>query len=243
MRPKLEPGCFRAGELGTLGGKCYSLIYVLSERPCLTISINPCTNLNKLFTPFERPEMLSLPIAHLVRKMSSINVAVVGVGLVGSEFISQLLQFPSPSPFKLVSVSSSKSTLFSPSGLSFSSGGWKADLNQSSHAVDLPALIKQLSGLVTPGQRVVLVENTSSEHVAALYPSFLSAGIDVITPNKKAYSGDLALYKKIVESSAATGARFLNEATVGAGLPIISTLKDLVATGDKVLTNVALFSK
>lgn len=92
----------------------------------------------------------------------------------------------------------------------------------------------ELSALVQPGQKVVLVENTSSEDVAKLYPTFLKAGIEVITPNKKAYSGDLALYESILAASLESGARFLNEATVGAGLPIISTLKDLVATGDKV---------
>jgi homoserine dehydrogenase len=161
-------------------------------------------------------------------------VAVVGVGLVGSEFINQLLAFPSPTPFRIVSISSSKYTLFSPTGLSFSSSGWKSDLSKSAGKLDFLKLTRDLAALVTPGQRVVLVENTSSEDVAALYPSFLKAGIDVITPNKKAYSGELSLYDSILTESLESGARFLNESTVGAGLPIISTLKDLVATGDKV---------
>lgn len=163
----------------------------------------------------------------------SVCVAVVGVGLVGGEFINQLLAFPSPSPFRIVSISSSKYTLFSPNGLSFSSSGWKSDLSKSTGKLDLSNLTRDLATLVTPGQRVVLVENTSSEEVAASYPAFLKAGIDVITPNKKAYSGDLSLYNSILLSSLESGARFLNESTVGAGLPIISTLKDLVATGDK----------
>jgi len=106
----------------------------------------------------------------------------------------------------------------------------------------LPQLTRDLAKLVTPGQRVVLVENTSSEEVAALYPSFLKAGIDVITPNKKAYSGELSLYDSILTASLESGARFLNESTVGAGLPIISTLKDLVATGDKVKKIEGVFS-
>ncbi|KAG9105441.1 hypothetical protein FRC07_009277, partial [Ceratobasidium sp. 392] len=78
-------------------------------------------------------------------------------------------------------------------------------------------------------------DNTSSDVIAGLYPSFLSAGIDVITPNKKAYSSDLGLYTRIKEASVRTGARYLIESTVGAGLPIISTLQDLVATGDKII--------
>jgi len=78
-----------------------------------------------------------------------------------------------------------------------------------------------------------VVDNTSSDDVAALYPTFLSGGLSVVTPNKKAYSSSLELYKKIIAASEAADTKYLNEATVGAGLPIIQTLKDLVQTGDK----------
>jgi len=88
----------------------------------------------------------------------------------------------------------------------------------------------------------VLVDNTSSEDVARLYPYFLSKGVNVVTPNKKAFSSELALYDEIVAASLKTGARFYNESTVGAGLPIISTIKDLVATGDKVSKIEGVFS-
>ena len=94
--------------------------------------------------------------------------------------------------------------------------------------------LRELAALVRPGQEVVLVDNTSSNDVAALYPEFLKFGVHVVTPNKKAFSSDLTLYERILAAGLESGARFLNEATVGAGLPIISTLKDLVATGDKV---------
>lgn len=162
------------------------------------------------------------------------RIAVVGVGLVGGEFIKQLLAFPAPSPFRLVSLSSSKSTLFNPDGLAVSSSNWKDELASSGGKPDLQALLRELSALVRPGQEVVLVDNTSSNDVAALYPQFLKFGVNVITPNKKAFSSELSLYEQILSASLESGARFLNEATVGAGLPIISTLKDLVATGDKV---------
>ncbi|OBZ67863.1 putative homoserine dehydrogenase [Grifola frondosa] len=76
------------------------------------------------------------------------------------------------------------------------------------------ALLRQLSALVRPGQDVVLVDNTSSNEVAALYPQFLGAGINVITPNKKAFSAGLDLYERILAASLESGARFLNEATV-----------------------------
>lgn len=88
--------------------------------------------------------------------------------------------------------------------------------------------------MLAAGGKVTVIDNTSSDDVAALYPAFLSGGLSVVTPNKKAYSSSLELYKEIIAASESAGTKFLNEATVGAGLPIIQTLKDLVQTGDKV---------
>ena len=173
------------------------------------------------------------------RRMSSrqIPVAVVGVGLVGSEFISQLCSLKSPSPFSLVAISSSKKLLYDPNGLTFSSSGWHADLLGSLTPLDLQTLISELvenAKLGKNGGKIVLVDNTSSETVASLYPHILRSGITVVTPNKKAFSGDLSLFDDIVAASGQSHARYLNESTVGAGLPIVSALRDMVATGDQV---------
>ncbi len=172
------------------------------------------------------------------------RVAIVGVGLVGAELIRQL-QALQPSPFRLVALSSSKSLLFHPDGLPPSSSqtqthaqstpwDWEAELAASGRKADLQFLLRELAALVRPGQEVVLVDNTSAPNVAALYPSFLRLGVHVVTPNKKAFSGELAMYEQILTAGLESGARFLNEATVGAGLPVISTLKDLVEAGDQV---------
>ncbi|KAI0031360.1 homoserine dehydrogenase-domain-containing protein [Vararia minispora EC-137] len=172
------------------------------------------------------------------------RVAITGVGLVGGEFISQLLIFPAPSPFRIVSLASSKTTLFNPDGLDLTGADakWKESLASPFTKLSLPELTRELSGLVRPGSEVVFVDNTSSDDVARAYPDLLRYGVNVITPNKKAFSSDLELYERILASSAESGARFLNESTVGAGLPIISTLKDLVATGDRVTKIEGVFS-
>ncbi|KAH9478570.1 putative homoserine dehydrogenase [Psilocybe cubensis] len=173
-----------------------------------------------------------------------ILVAVVGVGLVGSELINQLLSIPPPlSPFKLVSLTSSSRSLFtgkeSPIGPNDS---WKSLLASSKAPADLKALTEQLKQLVGEKERVALVDNTSSEEVAAFYPTWLKEGINVVTPNKKAFSGDADLYSKILSASRESGAKFLNEATVGAGLPVIAPLKELLATGDKIIKIEGVFS-
>ncbi|EJC98284.1 uncharacterized protein FOMMEDRAFT_143345 [Fomitiporia mediterranea MF3/22] len=160
-------------------------------------------------------------------------VAIVGIGLVGAEFVDQLLAQPKEL-FQIISLSSSKATLFSADGLSIGPSSWRDAFKQSAIPAVLSALTEELHGLVKAGRKVVLVDNTSAENVANLYPHFLAGGVNVITPNKKAFSASQELFDEIVKAGGQSGARYLNEATVGAGLPIISTLKDLVATGDTV---------
>ena len=169
----------------------------------------------------------------------TVSVSVVGVGLVGSEFVRQLQALPPSHPIRLISLSSSKATVFKPDGIP-PSADWRALLHaaaatrknqEQDHLADLQ---RQLAPLVRSDNAVVFIDNTAAVSVAETYPALLRAGVHVVTPNKKAFSGSQALYDQIVAASREGGAKFLHEATVGAGLPVLSTLKDLVATGDKV---------
>src|SRR5690606_32239867 len=81
----------------------------------------------------------------------------------------------------------------------------------------------------------VVVDCSASDAVAERHAGWLAAGIHVITPNKQAGAGPLPRYQAIREARALGGARFRYEATVGAGLPVISTLRDLLDTGDELL--------
>jgi homoserine dehydrogenase len=168
----------------------------------------------------------------------TVSVSVVGVGLVGSEFVRQLQALPPPHPIRLISLSSSKATVFNPEGIP-PSADWRALLRAAATEKDqdqdhLADLQRQLAPLVRSDNTVVFVDNTAAVSVAETYPALLRAGVHVVTPNKKAFSGSQALYDQIVAASREGGAKFLHESTVGAGLPVLSTLKDLVATGDKV---------
>ncbi|KAH9996708.1 hypothetical protein BJV74DRAFT_883636 [Russula compacta] len=174
----------------------------------------------------------------------TISVAVVGVGLVGSEFLRQLHALPPPHPFRLISLSSSKATIFNPAGI-LPTADWRAllrDAAASTASASPSPSATDLAPLVRSDNAVVFVDNTAAESVAKTYPALLRAGVHVVTPNKKAFSGAQALYDQIVAASRESGAKFLHEATVGAGLPVLSTLKDLVATGDKVTRIEGVFS-
>lgn len=159
-----------------------------------------------------------------------INVAIIGVGLVGTAVIEQIASLPS---LHIVALQNSRKTLLNPSSLS----DWKTALsNSSTSALALPDLVNALAEISTKTSRhTVLVDNTSNDDVASFYPRFLRAGFSVVTPNKKATSGSLALYKDILSATSdPRGPLLYGESTVGAGLPILGTLKDLIATGDQV---------
>jgi homoserine dehydrogenase len=173
---------------------------------------------------------------------SRINVAIIGVGLVGSEVISQLTTVANlKKTFAIVALQNSKKTLLIDPKTADSNAlsDWKTKLtNCSQSALPLPELTSHLSKLEN---HTVVVDNTSNDDVASFYPNFLKAGLSVVTPNKKAFSSSLELYKQILEAAAtpstSTGRTPLlyGESTVGAGLPVLSTLKDIIETGDEVV--------
>jgi homoserine dehydrogenase len=167
-----------------------------------------------------------------------------GVGGVGTAFLNQLARLPNAP--KLILLARSSQTLLSPTpsySPSIPAAEWKT-------AVETPSLTK--SGALTPDEiasylasapgRSVLVDNTSDPALASSYPVFLRKGISIVTPNKKGFSSDLSLWKDIFASAAEGKALVYHESTVGAGLPVISTLKDLVATGDEVTRIEGVFS-
>jgi aspartokinase/homoserine dehydrogenase 1 len=88
----------------------------------------------------------------------------------------------------------------------------------------------------------VIIDCSASDDVAEHYPRWLGAGIHVVTPNKRANSGPLERYDDLHEARRAAGSHYLYEATVGAGLPIIQTLRDLRETGDDIRRIEGIFS-
>ena len=88
----------------------------------------------------------------------------------------------------------------------------------------------------------MIIDCTADEGVARHYADWLKAGIHVVTPNKKANSGPLDYYESLKSARKAGSSSYLYEATVGAGLPVISTLRDLRETGDKISSVEGIFS-
>ncbi|OHE94521.1 homoserine dehydrogenase [Colletotrichum orchidophilum] len=172
-------------------------------------------------------------------------IAIIGAGGVGKCFLSQLetLAARRPSPkLTLIYISTSKKALYDANYAPIPFAGAIEELSRASQAPPaLPQLAEYLAA-VAPPAKVVLVDNTSSQDVADAYPVFLGKGISIVTPNKKAFSGSYKLWQDIFSAASTSGAKVYHESSVGAGLPVISTLKDLVDTGDRVTKIEGVFS-
>jgi len=181
-------------------------------------------------------------------------LAIIGAtGGVSTHFLSQLEALShrylslarSPIRLSLVYVARSRTSVLAEYHNPITFAHW-SDALATSTKEPLPpqALADYLSK--APG-RAVVIDNTSNQEVAESYPLFLKKGVSVVTPNKKAFSSDLALWEDIFSSAAngsgPEGAGYVfHESTVGAGLPVINTLKDLLETGDIVTKIEGVFS-
>ncbi|WFD44151.1 homoserine dehydrogenase [Malassezia psittaci] len=144
----------------------------------------------------------------------------------------------------VIGLQNSKKTLLASPGNRLAlgkNGEWKQVLAESSmEALPLPKLVEVLQQLQDQNKRhIAVVDNTSDDGVASFYPKFIQAGFSIATPNKKAFSGSLEHYSAILHTALQPetiqkGPLVYQESTVGAGLPIISTLDDLVITGDRI---------
>ena len=172
-----------------------------------------------------------------------LTVTCPGAGGVGKCFLSQLevLAKKRPSPkLSLCYICTSKKALYSSDYSPIATASALSSLGSTSQApLELPKLAEYLAA---SGSKAILVDNTSSQDVADAYPLFLGAGVSIVTPNKKAFSGSYKLWQDIFAAADKSGAKVYHESSVGAGLPVISTLKDLVDTGDEVTRVEGVFS-
>lgn len=130
-------------------------------------------------------------------------------------------------------IARSSKTLLSKDYAPISLDNWESEVKSSEEGALKPTEI--LAYLKKSPKPVVLVDNTSNETVADYYPIFLENSISIATPNKKAFSSGIEVWDSIRAAVAKPGAGLVyHEATVGAGLPIIGTLNDMISTGDRV---------
>ncbi|KAI9468264.1 MAG: hypothetical protein EXX96DRAFT_591510 [Benjaminiella poitrasii] len=175
-----------------------------------------------------------------------VNVGIVGCGFVGSELIAQLHATRSSAKrLKVVAITNIDNMHLSDEEYTpLHLTNWEADLAKNGTKPDLDTFVKYMA---ESPDHAVIVDCTASEAIANMYPSWLRKGLSIVTPNKKAFSGPLSLFKEVHMLSAnysGNGRTPLtyHESTVGAGLPVLSTLVDFVKTGDEIQLIEGIFS-
>lgn len=160
---------------------------------------------------------------------------MAGTGLVGSAFLRQLNALKASAiSYNVVLIARSNRALISKDFSPLPLASWQSDLAASRKGETSPGDIAAF--LERSPHPVILVDNTSSESLANTYPLLINQGISITTPNKKGFSSDLGLWNNIFSSvGKPKKGLVLHEATVGAGLPVISTLNDIIDTGDEVV--------
>jgi aspartokinase/homoserine dehydrogenase 1 len=180
----------------------------------------------------------ALRAAHSGLYLSSqtLSIGLVGAGSVGTEFLRQLnaqlsrLKEDFDVDLRVRAIATSKRMLLADRPIDLEH--WRRELDASGEALDLDRLAAHVHAEHLP--HAALVDCTASDDVARQYDSWLARGIHVITPNKRANASDIEYYRRLRRSNRAVGAHYLYETTVGAALPIIQTLRDLVQTGDEI---------
>ena len=185
-------------------------------------------------------ESKALNVLHDAFFLSSVktaNIFLVGPGKVGTTVLEQInqqtdyLKKEYGLRLKIVGLANSRNMLFDVNGINIS--GWKDKLLSSGVKTDLSAFVKEMNRLNLSNS--IFVDCTASKDVVKHYEEIFKANISIVTPNKVANSSTYGKYLGFKELALKHNVKFAYETNVGAGLPIIGTLKDLVSSGDKIL--------
>lgn len=154
-----------------------------------------------------------------------LRIFVAGIGAVGSTLIEQIREIRHHHyNIRLIGYCNSSHTVWDPEDFS------KPD--DSAEATDWDAIPKKLVSL--QDRDLIFVDATGSKEAALCYDVLLDAGIKVVTPSKIANTLDQAYFDRLIRLSGREGRKYRYETTVGAGLPVIQTLNNLINSGDRI---------
>ena len=177
-------------------------------------------------------------------KYRELHLFIAGAGFVGSSLLYQLQKQQKmlfdeyKLKINLTGITNSRKMLFSNEGIMLDS--YMEDLELRGERSDISKFIKQMTGWNL--RNSVFIDCTADSDIASRYLEILTHYISVVTANKIACSSDYSYYHKLRTTAHEKGVRFMYETTVGAGLPIIKTINDLVVSGDKIIKIEAVLS-
>jgi len=174
----------------------------------------------------------------------TLHVFNLGTGNIGATLFKQLaeqhdfLSEKNDLEIKVVGIANSRKMLFDANGIDLAS--WNENLNENGQVADLSSFVEIMKNMNLPN--AVFIDNTASKLPATYYVDIFKSNISIVTCNKIANSGEYTNYKLLRDKARKHGVDFFYETNVGAGLPIVRVLKDLMLSGDRILKIEAILS-
>ncbi len=184
----------------------------------------------------ESKALNALHLAFFLAQRKTVNLFVIGTGLIGKTLLQQIskqneyLKESQALEVRLVGIANTRKMLIDTDGVDLTS--WEKQLNTNGELADLEGFISTMKEMNLANS--IFVDCTASETPIQHYKDILKASISISTPNKIANSSRLADYMELKYLATKFRVKFLYETNVGAGLPVITTLNDLLQSGDEV---------
>ncbi len=194
------------------------------------------TNISAVIKGKDSKKALRALHARFFLSKQALSVGIFGPGSIGGTLLDQIasetvrLKEQFGLDIHIRGIANSKTMILHQDGIDLST--WREQLLSDAVPLDTKQFAKHIGATYFPHS--LIVDCTTSRALAQEYVTWLEDGIHVITPNKKAGTEPYPYYQSLFDTCLRTGRRFLYETTVGAGLPVICTLKDLVQTGDRI---------
>ena len=218
--------------LGRIGININAIVYGASDR-------NICLVIDNA----QRLRALNLIHHAFFSECKSLAVLMIGAGRVGKELLNQLQQqrqaiLDKKINLSICAIANSKKMIRNVKGLDLST--FNQDLMKSTEPFNISSLLKMISQINC--SNVVLIDCTASQDIVDAYPLFIQEGVHIISPNKRANVLPYPQYKALMDQFKRHHSLFLYRANVGAGLPVLSMLKNLLDCGDTIIRIDGIFS-
>ena len=194
-------------------------------------------NISAVVEQYEATKALRALHSAFYLSSQTLSIGVIGTGLIGNTFLRQLatriheLRAQRGIDLRVRGIMNSRKMILHDRQLPLER--WDEELRTSGTEADVENFVNHVHAAHLP--HTVLIDATASAELPQHYESWLSRGINIITPNKKSNAGPFAFYHSLHEAARTYQRYFLYETNVGAGLPIIHTLRGLIETGDEII--------
>lgn len=173
-----------------------------------------------------------------------IHVFMIGVGLIGGTLLTQMqeqeeaLKIHNSLRIKVCGLANTKKMIFNENGINLQT--WRQELKENDLPSDINAFADKMIKMNLSNS--IFIDNTADGNIPDLYEKIFKSSISIATPNKIAASSAYENYNYLKQLAKKNNVQFLFETNVGAGLPVISTLRNLIHSGDRILTIEAVLS-